>query len=210
MLSVRRTRGAPVRGSRSGTPGSPGGRGRRRWRRGGAARGCAGRRGQPASPLPASGPSHSHAGPRPLGLLPPRGHQSPGEEDGAHNFLLPAARPGSAPRAASPAANTKGKTSPFAPHAPRQIPRGRGARAPGAGGGRGETLAVSGKKRALLRPLASTSRYCSFSELELLFFAQPRRPQSLFLVCTYYPLILWQALLSAALLRNCSNNSTVT
>lgn len=40
------------------------------------------RRAAGLSPLPASGPSHSHAGPRPLGLLPPRGHQSPGEEDG--------------------------------------------------------------------------------------------------------------------------------
>lgn len=53
---------------------SPSGGGARRGRR------CEGEDVPAASPLPASGPDTHMRGPRPLGLLPPRGQQPPGEE----------------------------------------------------------------------------------------------------------------------------------
>lgn len=62
---------------------SAGRRGKLAAAAGRAARGSGGRAGRPASPLPpglgAQALTHSRAGPRPLGLLPPRGHQPPGE-----------------------------------------------------------------------------------------------------------------------------------
>lgn len=63
----------------------------------GAARGCHRRRGGDRSrgdlPHPALGPRDSHAGPAPLGLLPPRGQPAAGREREADNFLLPARNP---------------------------------------------------------------------------------------------------------------------
>lgn len=77
MLSACTTPEAQKRGQRRGKRGGGG--------RGGAARGCHRRRGGDRSrsglPHPALGPSHSHAGPAPLGLLPPRGQQPPGEKE---------------------------------------------------------------------------------------------------------------------------------
>lgn len=92
-----------------------------------AAQGNGGRAGRPASPLPASGPSHSHAGPRPLGLLPPRGHQPPGEEDGPTTSCFRQRDPEVIP-APPPARPRTQRKKLFEPQVPKQIRRGCGAR----------------------------------------------------------------------------------
>lgn len=130
------------------------GGGRWRQRRGGRREAEAAAEGGRPPPLPASGPSHSHAGPRPLGLLPPRGHQPPGEEDwpttscfrqrDPEAILAPRARPGTQRKRSS---------------------RPRFQNRSGEVAARRATLAVS-EKRMLLRPLASVSRYCAFSVVE--------------------------------------------
>lgn len=122
-----------------------GGRGRRGGRREAAV----------ASPLPASGPSHSHAGPRPLGLLPPRGLQPPGEKCGPTTscfrqrdpevVLSPPAKPGIQRKSSS---------------CPRFQNRS------GEVSGRGASLAVS-EKLVLLLPLASGWHYCAFSVVDV-------------------------------------------
>lgn len=98
-------------------------------------------------PPPGLGPQSLTCGPAPSRAPPASGTQAAGRGGWASNFLLPAPRPGSDSRAGGRATNTKEKL--FAPHAPKQIGRGRGA---------GATLAGSGKL-ALLRPLASVSHY---------------------------------------------------
>lgn len=143
---------------------SAGRRGKLAAAAGRAARGSGGRAGRPASPLPpglgAQALTHSRAGPRPLGLLPPRGHQPPGEgaEPTASCFrrrdpeVILAPPPGPGPR------NTKEKLG--APRVPKE-----GSESGWGGEARGATLAVSGKL-VLSRPLASVWRYCAFSVVD--------------------------------------------
>lgn len=102
VLSVCTTpeaqRGGQRRGKRGGGGGAAPGRHRRRG----------GDRSRSGLPHPALGPSHSHAGPAPLGLLPPRGQQPPGEKEKprtscfrrATRKRLPSYRRGRTPRVA--------------------------------------------------------------------------------------------------------------
>lgn len=133
---------------------SPGdGSGGERWRqrRGGAARGCGGRGGRPAFPPPGLGPQSLTCGPAPSRAPPASGIQVAGRGGWANDFLLPSGRPGSDSHAAGWALSTKGNL--FAPHAPKQSRRGRGARGNSRGIWKACALALPVVRLALLRLL---------------------------------------------------------
>lgn len=144
-VSVSRTRGGSRRGK--GAEGKGGGSGEEGRREAVAAA-------ESLPPPPGLGPQSLTCGPAPSRAPPASGTPVAGRGGWANDFLLPAARPGSDSHASGRAPNTKGNL--FAPHAPKQIRRGRGAR--------GNSRDIW--KALRLRSLVSASRYCAFSGLD--------------------------------------------